>query len=314
MKQTLPLVSIIVPVYNVEQYLAQCIDSLLTQTYTHLEIILVDDGSTDKSGQICATYAQKDNRIVLIKKANGGLSDARNAGIDKSTGTYLAFVDSDDVVHPQFIDLLHKSLGRESTGLAEIACCNLSNFHDGEPLDNESVEMPVVQQFSNKDFLYKLFEKSWIPKAVIVCNKLFHRSVFASLRFPFARTHEDEYVFFDIFSRKITVSYIDEKLYFYRQRQGSIMAMKFAQKNIDSFLDIHKRRKEYALLVKDQKLYQLIRDVELDYKIGASFYSGSVYKVTRNFAFLKQVFFNGSIRPKVKLAFLRIFLIPPHKH
>ena len=104
-----PIVSVIIPVYNVEQYLKRCIDSVIDQTYRNLEIILVDDGSNDGSGEICDNYAQNDSRIKVIHKSNGGLSDARNAGIDRSTGIYIMFVDSDDWINRECVELLIRS-------------------------------------------------------------------------------------------------------------------------------------------------------------------------------------------------------------
>ena len=112
------MVSVIIPVYNVQEYLARCVDSVLSQTYTNLEIILVDDGSLDMSGDMCDDYAHKDSRVRVVHKSNGGLSDARNAGLDIASGNYVAFIDADDYVHHQFVEKLYDTL--QSTG-AQIA-------------------------------------------------------------------------------------------------------------------------------------------------------------------------------------------------
>lgn len=118
MKEELPLISVIVPVYNVESYIHRCIDSILNQTYVNLEIILVDDGSPDNCGQICDEYAQKDNRIIVIHQSNGGLSVARNAGLNKCTGKYIGFVDSDDCIHPEMYERLYKDICKYQVRLA----------------------------------------------------------------------------------------------------------------------------------------------------------------------------------------------------
>ena len=104
------MVSVIIPVYNVQEYLARCVDSVLSQTYTNLEIILVDDGSLDMSGDMCDDYAHKDSRVRVVHKSNGGLSDARNAGLDIASGNYVAFIDADDYVHHQFVEKLYDTL------------------------------------------------------------------------------------------------------------------------------------------------------------------------------------------------------------
>ena len=119
------LVSVIVPVYKVEKYLSKCLDSIVNQTYKNLEIILVDDGSPDNSGKICDEYAQKDSRIKVIHKENGGLSSARNAGLDIATGEYIAFADSDDSVHLDFVEKLYRAIKEEN---ADIACCSVEDF------------------------------------------------------------------------------------------------------------------------------------------------------------------------------------------
>ena len=125
------LISVIVPVYNIEAYLRKCIDSILAQTYTNLEIILVDDGSTDNSGEICNEYAAKDARIRVIHKGNGGLSSARNTGIDIATGKYIGFVDSDDYLAP---DMYEKLLGAIVNNHADISVCNVHHVDENEEL------------------------------------------------------------------------------------------------------------------------------------------------------------------------------------
>ena len=122
-------ITVIVPVYNVENYLNKCLDSILKQTYQNLEIIVVNDGSTDNSGTICQEYAQKDNRIVYIEKDNGGLSDARNAGLDRMTGSYVTFVDSDDWIEQDYVEVLYNKLTEYQ---ADIAVGNYYSFNESE--------------------------------------------------------------------------------------------------------------------------------------------------------------------------------------
>ena len=120
-------ITVIVPVYNVENYLNKCLDSLINQTYKNLEIIVINDGSTDNSGEICQEYAQKDNRIIYVEQENGGLSDARNAGLERMTGSYVTFVDSDDWVEPDYVEVLHnKLIGYQADIAIEILSYNFS--------------------------------------------------------------------------------------------------------------------------------------------------------------------------------------------
>ncbi|MBR6489706.1 MAG: glycosyltransferase family 2 protein, partial [Muribaculaceae bacterium] len=129
------MVSVIIPVYNVQEYLARCIDSVLCQSHKELEVILVDDGSTDHSGAMCDDYASRDGRIKVIHKSNGGLSDARNAGLDVMTGDYVTFIDADDYVHPYFVELLLRGLHESGS---QIAVCRWQELNDGE--EHKSVD------------------------------------------------------------------------------------------------------------------------------------------------------------------------------
>ena len=133
----MPIISVIVPVYKVEPYLARCVDSILAQTYTDFELILVDDCSPDNCGAMCDAYAEQDKRIRVIHKKNGGLSDARNVGIEFAKGDYITFIDSDDLVHPQTFELLMQSLKKSE---AEISMCGFQRFTDAIPCSHISAE------------------------------------------------------------------------------------------------------------------------------------------------------------------------------
>ena len=138
-----PLVSVIIPIYNMEAYLARCLDSVLNNTYRNLEIICVDDGSTDGSAEILRAYAEKDSRIVPIFKENGGVSSARNAGLDRMTGEYVTFVDPDDFVHPQYVELLYRALKESGT---EIAICGFETVAD----ENGTSDQPEYISFERQ--------------------------------------------------------------------------------------------------------------------------------------------------------------------
>ena len=220
-------VSIIVPVYKVEKYLAKCVDSIITQTYENIEIILVDDGSPDNSGMICDQYKEKDDRIKVIHQKNMGLSGARNTGIDNSTGDYLMFIDSDDYIDPEMVSYLVNKLELED---ADIAVCDYYDVVGDEIRTNSYPKKEFV--ISDNSKYLNLFDEYTIV-TVIACNKLYKKSVFAELRYPVGKTHEDEYLIAEVLSKADRICYSLKPLYYYiRQREDSIMNS-YSEKKFD---------------------------------------------------------------------------------
>lgn len=209
-----PLISVIVPIYGVENYLRQCVESLLNQTHQNLEIILVDDGSPDACPAICDEFSQKDTRIRVIHKKNGGLSDARNAGLDVATGEYIGFVDSDDWIMPDMFEyLLHGILGYR----AEISCCGHVNIQD-EWMDYKSEEKDIVYSTEaalNELFFDRLKSFAW--------NKLYKATLWENIRYPVGRNFEDILTTYKLFERSSRIAVLKEPKYYYRIRQNSIM-------------------------------------------------------------------------------------------
>ena len=183
----MPKISVIVPVYKVEAYLQECVDSILAQTFEDFELILVDDGSPDNCGAICDAYAGKDSRVKVIHQENQGLSGARNTGIEASKGEFLTFVDSDDMVSPQYLEVLI-NLFCDNT---DVAVCGFKSFLDGTeyPIGRSAREM--VRVYSPKESLIELYNgNTLIP--VNACAKLIRRSLLGDLRFPVGKLHEDQ--------------------------------------------------------------------------------------------------------------------------
>lgn len=315
MNEFKPLISIIVPIYKVEQFLDEAIQSILNQTYRDIEIILVDDGSPDNCGYICDQYAEKDARIVVIHKENGGLSDARNAGLAICKGTYLAFVDSDDVIHPQFIELLYTAIQSANNKQVKIACCCLENFEEKIVIKEFKQYNSITNSktFSNVDYVNLLFEEQWLPTSVVVWNKLYHKSIFNNIRFPKGENHEDEYVFFEIYTQALEVVFFDYPLYFYRKRSGSIMSNKFTDKNVASFSGILKKRMEFAIKTENKALQNKIKNLSTEYFSAASFFSKKEYEASRNFNFGMQVIQHPTIHWKTKILFLKNLIFNPFK-
>ena len=216
-----PLVSVIVPVYNVEKYLTRCLDSIVGQTYRNLEIILVNDGSTDRSGEICLQYAQSDPRIRLFTQKNQGQSAARNTGLDHMKGEYVHFVDSDDYISPYMIEILLDKLLQYDV---PIAMCNYLEAEDSD--DNAALDMIPAGQtnFCKKISQNEVFDGMMAINAikfVTPCGKLYYKEVFETLRYPVGRIHEDDFLSHRIYSQTDAVCYVDLRLYAYRQSLNS---------------------------------------------------------------------------------------------
>ena len=213
------LISVIVPIYNVERYLRRCVNSILDQTYQNIEVILVDDGSTDSSSNICDTYKLKDNRIKVIHKENGGLSDARNVGIEYAIGEYIAFIDSDDYIDARYLELLLASLRKND---ADMAICNFKNVDEkGHGLYID--QSPICTENLTKDQLIYKYTLSNGYYYVVAWNKLYKRSVIGDIRFPKGKLHEDEFTCFLFAHNCQKIACIDDFLYFYVRRESGIM-------------------------------------------------------------------------------------------
>lgn len=244
MEEVKPFVSVIIPVYKVEPYLRQCIDSVLAQTYRNLEIILVDDGSPDECPAICDEYAKNDARVRVIHKENGGLSDARNAGIRAATGEWICFVDSDDMVHPQMIELLMCLLVSDRT--LKIASCGFERFCKNEIGPRHYTERNH-SVLSLKDFMLK---HCW----TVAWGKIYHRTLFENIAYPVGRLHEDEFITYKLVYEAGKIALMDIPLYFYRQRKDSIMGQ-LSEKNI---LDVCDAFSERIIFFQDEpELYDI---------------------------------------------------------
>lgn len=226
-----PLISVIVPVYHVEKYLTKCVDSICSQTYDNLEIILVDDGGDDMCPSICDEYKKIDSRIKVIHKKNGGLSDARNAGLDIATGQYLYFVDSDDYIDDHTIEFLYASIVANGSDIA--VCEYVRVSEDGEKIHEKHVSGDVCCVYSRDEMfhLYESDELSWLIG--VAWNKLYKKSVFDTIRYPVGKIHEDDFVSHRIYSVVDKVTFVFKPLYFYLQRDSSIMGESFSIKRID---------------------------------------------------------------------------------
>ena len=224
-----PKVSIIVPVYHVENYLENCIESILNQTLQDIELILVNDGSTDGCRKICDEYAKKDNRITVIHKDYGGVSSARNAGLDISKGKYIGFVDSDDYVDLEMYDKLYKLCESNNS---DIAVCKLGRVIDGKLINNE--ENLFIKDLNNNEAIEELFKG--ILYRFSLCNKLFKKSCFKEISFPEGRIHEDLSTTYKLFANSNKSIYTTYQGYIYVKREDSILTKQYNEKRLQSFI------------------------------------------------------------------------------
>ena len=209
------LISVIVPVYNVEKYLEECVNSIINQTYKNLEIILVDDGSKDNSSKMCDELAKKDSRIKVIHKENGGISDVRNVGIENSRGKYIQFIDSDDFMEDNMIETLYKDILENE---ADVSMCSYYLFKDGV----KTTDATYKKEIYNKEQILKEILLDEKVRSYL-WNKLFKKSLFSGIYFPKGKVFEDIYVIPFIFEKSNKVVFNNIPLYYYRQREGSIL-------------------------------------------------------------------------------------------
>lgn len=259
------LISIIVPAYNVEDLVEKCLYSICVQTYKKIEIIVVDDGSTDKTRQICEDYAAKDSRIIVVTQENGGLSAARNKGMQVAHGNYYMFVDSDDYINHNMVSVLYKNL-REYE--ADISMCDFLKIYEGED-DSTALTLqdPVVDQIKSYESS-QVMEMLWTvgQQTVIAWNKLYKKSIFENLFYPVGLLHEDEHLIHYLLERCRRLVYDNRQLYYYLQRKEGSLTSVISWKNIHcsalAFIDricfFEKKQDEHHLYKSLERLTKYI--------------------------------------------------------
>lgn len=221
------LVSIIVPVYNVEKYIEMCLDSVINQTYKNIEILLIDDGSTDNSGNICDKWQKKDKRIKTFHKENGGLSSARNYGIDRAKGDYLTFIDSDDTLELDYVEYLYNLIKKHDTDLSicpyTVIINETKKYDFGKNYDEELLD-------TDECLKRMLCEEGFTVSA---CAKLYKKELFDDIRYPLNKLCEDNGTTYKTIMKCSKIAYGNESKYNYFKRPNSIMTSKFNMKRLD---------------------------------------------------------------------------------
>lgn len=254
------LVSIVVPVFNVENYLDRCISSIVNQTYGNIELLLIDDGSTDGSLSVLRKWEKQDKRIKVISKKNGGLSDARNAGIEAATGAYYMFIDSDDAVNVHIIQHL---LSLCKMNNAKMAICGYRQFTSDDQISiqaNDTDNEKTIDCYGFAKYLkqYQFSGEKWI-KMVTAWGKIYKRDLFDTIRFPVGRLHEDEFTTYKLVDTAGVIVESNARYYYYYQRNDSIMKRKNNIKAIDYSYALQERsmmiRTKYQNLLHDSWLW-----------------------------------------------------------
>lgn len=226
------LISVIVPIYKVEDYLCRCVDSIINQTYKNLEIILVDDGSPDNCPAICEEYAKKDNRIKVIHKKNGGLSDARNAGMKIANGEYVSFIDSDDWIDRKTYELAIKKMEETNSQIGAFDYIKTSDENENASYNN------TVSILNSEQAIGATVNN--VSVGTVVWNKIYKKSILEGLSFRVGKYNEDEFFTFYALDKAERIVFIHSKLYFYFQRPDSIMG-KYSLKRLDMLDGVYER-------------------------------------------------------------------------
>lgn len=301
-------ISIVVPVYNVEKYLHRCLESILGQTMKELEIILIDDGSTDRSGEICDEYKERDNRIQVVHKKNGGLSDARNAGARLASEDYVIFLDSDDYIASDMMETLY-ALAKESD--ADMSVCGVYNVYG----EREIPQYHETEKFTctGEEAFMHILQGKKIPGTV--CNKLIKRQIVQQIEFPAGRLYEDAFYTLDLVQRVESVSVTTKPMYYYAHRQDSITTSTFKEADLDIIYAYQKTlelvKKKYPRLM-PQAVFRLLwaHFTVVDRILETGDYKTNIYLKTSR-KFLKRNIFriikNPYFEKKRRLAGILLF-------
>ena len=208
------LVSVIIPIYNVEKYLEECIESLIAQDYPNIEIILIDDGSTDKSKEICKLYSKKYSNIETYHKENGGLADARNYGIKKANGKYICFIDSDDFVKSDYISSMYNNLKKHNV---QISACGYSHYYSDKKIINKNFRN-IAKKYDKDEAQIYLNLIGYFN--VAAWNKLYDKNLFNDIEFPKGKKSEDMFIMYKLVEKAGSIYYSSDEKYLYRQREG----------------------------------------------------------------------------------------------
>lgn len=250
-------ISVIIPVYNVEKYLDKCIMSVINQSYKNLEIIIVDDWSTDNSRVLCDKYAKIDNRIKVFHKKNGGLSDARNFGLKHATGEFIAFLDSDDWVDKDLYKILYDNIFKYK---CDISVCKYKKVYNEDEKVDENNNIELLDNISALKKLHNVCDENRV-QMIVAWNKLYKRELLNSEEFPIGKIHEDEFLTPQLLYKANKIVFSHRELIYYRQNPNSIMNREFNIKRLD-----------YLYAIKQRNIFFKSNGLEDIYTLGINLY------------------------------------------
>lgn len=260
------LISVIIPVYKTEEYLERCVASVLAQSYNNLEIILIDDGSPDRCGELCDLISERDSRIRVIHKENGGLSSARNVGLSVAKGDYFTLLDSDDCIHPEMLKLMAKQIQLSNS---DMVATGLERFQTDIPTINTDLIKTEFEILEKEEFIEHLYPENFGKISVTACGKLYRTAIFGNLRYPEGVIHEDLRVYLEVLQRCKRISVSKQSLYYYYVNPNSIMMGKyltydrFGEFSVrETYIDFFAQKgfKEQALLATNDYLTFFMRN------------------------------------------------------
>ena len=309
------LVSVIIPAYNAEKYLGFCLDTVIAQTHKKLEIIVINDGSKDNTGKICDEYAEKDSRVRVIHQENHGVAFTRNVGLDEATGEYIAFIDSDDYVKSNYIEVLLKTCTEN--------CSNITICKSTDTYKRELFDLPVSYNTRTYESMFLLQNISYLDVCYeVVISMIFHKSVFDNLRFPVGLIYEDSYIYYDLIKNAGKITFIDTVLYYYYLSSNSIMRSDFSVKKYDILtsyekkLEVLKRnncKQSYQIVSRDY-LYTvsgMIGQTKYCDKITAEFKKDKIKELRKKYRELKRINKNNPyFKGRFKLVSDLLYLFP----
>lgn len=309
MKIEEPLITVVVPIYNVEKYLKKCVDSIIKQTYNNIEIILVNDGSTDNSLKICNELLDKDKRIIVISQENGGLSEARNTGIKNAKGEYICFIDSDDFVDYNYIKILLNAIKKHD---ADISVCDF--YYIDEENKKWIRKEKKEKVYTNIEAMQDIFSCNQETE-VMTWNKLYKTSLFTknNIYFPKGKIHEDNYTTYKLYYYSNKIALVTDRLYYYLQRKDSIMGRKFNIKRLNIIQAIEETKiflKENNIDLNDEmKYYEFIAKTVILNRMIKDKYEGSEKNDIRDFLIKNKGEYlkNKYIDKKLKFCILFLF-------
>lgn len=278
-----PLITVVVPIYKVEQYLDECIDSILKQSYSNLEIILVDDGSPDRCGKICDGYAGRDSRIKVVHQENKGLSGARNSATDIAIGEYITYIDSDDWISDCMIEELYKELVSNN---AEISCGGFESFfEDGTTVSNSHKGNTYV--YTREEALDRFLFNDYMTPCV--CGKLYKRELWNNIRCPEGKLFEDQFTTYKLIDLSEKIVFVTKPMYHYRKRNGSIGHSNFDKKTYQLYDAIHEEydyiNKKYGSVCPNIAVARIVWEVVfVNMMISSNYNDNNVVKEVQKFA------------------------------